>query len=520
MLYSLSLDWRSSARSDAKAINMGKTGKIALGLLSFGGMVVLGALWYLETRDQREPSRVAFLEHCASCHGPDGSGPDLLAQSHAAGSADELTKRILVQHVGLVAEAQFPEPMVKAMALYVIEQRLGLPSITDSHAHTIPQGIVQSQHHDFRVELITEVGKGPYSIAPLPDGRILLVEKVRGLSVIDTSGKQGDLIEGTPRVWSEIAQVGGSFAVLGSMLDVELHPDYASNGWIYLSHSDRCQLGCGSPWPVTMVRVIRGRLVGNRWIDSEVIWSVDQDKYTVVPDTVASGRLAFDHQGFGYVTVGGKSTYDNLHVMDKPYGKIHRFNDNGSVPEDNPFWQEEQPSDPTSSRNTVWTYGHRTVQGLTTDPRTGDIWATEMGPRGGDEINLIQRGGNYGWPLYTEGLDYNGERVSIGEDLGLDFEFSATIPPVVDFTPAPSLSNFTFHNGDQFPDWQKDLLVGSLRAQTLFRVRIEDGKAVEGERLLTQLGRIRDVEMGYDGFVYMLIEHNQTGSLIRLVPTN
>ncbi|MDA0272887.1 MAG: PQQ-dependent sugar dehydrogenase, partial [Proteobacteria bacterium] len=334
---------------------MGKAFKVALGLLSLGGMVVFGAFWYMETRDQREPSRLAFLEHCASCHSADGNGPDLLTQYHTEESAGELTNRILVQHSDLVTEARIPEPMVKALALYVMEQRQELPSITDSHAYTIPEGVVESQHHEFKVELITEVGKGPYSIAPLPDGRILLVEKVRGLSVIDTSGKQGELVEGTPRVWSEIAQVRGSFAVLGSMLDVELHPDYASNGWIYLSHSDRCQLDCGSPWPVTMVRVIRGRLVGNRWIDSEVIWSVDKDKYTVVPDAVASGRLAFDHQGFGYVTVGGKSTYDNLHVMDSPYGKIHRFNDDGSVPKDNPFWQGEQLGDPTSSRNTVWT---------------------------------------------------------------------------------------------------------------------------------------------------------------------
>jgi len=499
---------------------MGKTVKIALGLFSLGCMVVFGSFWYLETRDQREPSKLAFLEHCAACHSASGNGPNLLTQYHIDDSADELTNRIRVQHAGLVLEAQFPEPMVKALALYVIEQRQELPSISNSHAHTIPEGVVESQHHDFEVELITEVGAGPYSIAPLPDGRILLVEKVRGLSVIDTSGKQGDLVKGTPRVWSEIAQVGGSFAVLGSMLDVELHPDYASNGWIYLSHSDRCQLDCGSPWPVTMVRVIRGRLEGNRWIDSEVIWSVDKDKYTVVPDAVASGRLAFDHKGFGYVTVGGKSTYDNLHVMDTPYGKIHRFNDNGSVPEDNPFWKEEQLIDPTSSRNTVWTYGHRTAQGLTTDPRTGDIWATEMGPRGGDEINLVRRGGNYGWPLYTQGLDYNADYVSIGKDLGLDFEFSETIPPVVDFTPAPSLSNLTFYDGDQFPHWRNDLLVGSLRAQTLFRVRIEAGKVVEKERLVTKLGRIRDVEMGHDGFVYVLVEHNQTGSLLRLVPTN
>ena len=143
-----------------------------------------------------------------------------------------------------------------------------------------------------------------------------------------------------------------------------------------------------------------------------------------------------------------------------------------------------------------------------------------MGPRGGDEINLIQRGGNYGWPLYTEGLDYDAEYISIGQDLGLDFEFSETIPPVVDFTPAPSLSNFSFHKGDKFPNWRNDLLVGSLRAQTLFRVRLNDGQVVEQEKLITKLGRIRDVEMGIDGFVYVLIEHNETGSLLRLVPAD
>lgn len=493
--------------------------KMLLGLMCLGGTLVLAGQWYLETEPQREPSRVAFVNYCASCHGPDGFATHLLSQAHTAQNADALTSRIKLQHADLIAHAQLPEPMIKALALYVIEQRQGLPSIADSHNHVIPTGVIESQHHDFEVELVTRVGKGPYSIAPLPDGRILLVEKVRGLSVVSNSGKRGDLVEGTPRVWSEIAQVRGSFAVLGSMLDVQLHPDYTNNGWIYLSHSDRCQLDCGSPWPVTMVRVVRGRLKGNRWIDNEVIWSVHKDKYTVVPDAVASGRLAFDHQDFVYVTVGGKSTYDNLHVMDTPYGKIHRFRDDGSVPEDNPFWQGKKVRDPASSRNTVWSFGHRTAQGLTTDPRTGDIWATEMGPRGGDEINLIQRGGNYGWPLFTAGLDYNGEYITIGEDLGLDFEYSQTIPPFIDFTPAPSLSNFVFHNGDQFPKWQHDLLVGSLRAQTLFRIRIEQGKTVEKERLLTKLGRIRDVEMGHDGSVYVLIEHKESGSLLRLVPS-
>ena len=491
-----------------------------LGCLILGGLAFVGVRWYLATEAQREPSRVAFEEHCAACHGAGKPGAALLEQPETDEPADELIRRIRNRHGDLVDQADLPDPMVKALALYIIEQRTALPSIADSHRHHIPGDVVTTQHHRFTVELVTEVGKGPYAIEPLPDGRILLVEKVRGLSVIDQNGRQGELVTGTPRVWPEIVQARGSLAVLGAMLDVELHPDHAENGWIYLSHADRCQLDCGSPWPVTMVRVIRGRLDGNRWVDTEIIWSVHKDRYTVVPDAVASGRLAFDQNGFGYVTVGGKSTYDNLHVMDTPYGKIHRFHQDGAVPADNPFWLDDETRDPTSSRNTVWSYGHRTAQGLTTDPRTGDIWATEMGPRGGDEINRIRRGGNYGWPLYTEGLDYDGDYVRIGEDLGLDFAFSETIPPVVDFTPAPSLSNFTFYDGDRFPAWRYDLLVGSLRARTLFRVRLEDGALVEKERLLTRLGRIRDVEVGPDGLVYVLIEHHDTGSLLRLRPAD
>ncbi len=494
---------------------------IALGILA--GVGALGVYWFLYTYDEREPSRVAYVEHCAGCHGPQLEGtPDGPALAHVelkfGDSTPSLMQSISARHDGFADG--LTTSMTKALALYIIEQRQGLPSIAASHARHLPEGIVSSQHHDFVVELVTELSSGPYAIEPLPDGRLLVSEKVRGLSVVDTRGVQGGLVEGTPRVWSEIVHVRGSYVGLGQMLDVELHPDYAGNGWIYFSHADRCQLDCGTPWPRSMVRVVRGRLENNEWLDHEVIWSVHKDNYTVVPDGVAGGRLAFDGSGDLYVTVGGKSSYDNLHVMDTPYGKIHRVHGDGRVPADNPFRKPEADKPAASTRNTVWSYGHRTTQGLSTDPRTGLIWSTEMGPRGGDEVNKITAGGNYGWPLYTHGLDYDGEPVSIGRDLGLDFPLSETIQPVVDFTPAPSLSNFTFHQGDRFSAWNNDLLVGSLRAQTLFRIRIEGDQVVEQERLLTDLGRIRDVEMGYDGLVYVLLEHGKGGSIVRLVPAH
>ncbi|MEM9623337.1 MAG: PQQ-dependent sugar dehydrogenase [Pseudomonadota bacterium] len=494
-------------------------------VLALAGVIAAGATWYLATSEQREPSRQAYLAHCAQCHGTqlEGSalGPSLAAPKLSQGQSTAELIASVQQHQSPAAaawETAYSPTMSKALALYVSEQRQGIPTISASHHYQIPTGLVRTQHHNFTVELVADLQQGPYAMAPLPDGRVLISEKVRGLSIVELDGRQGPLLEGTPRVWSEIVQVRGSFVGLGMMLDVQLHPDFAQNGWIYLSHSDRCQLSCGSAWPVSMVRVLRGRIHNNQWVDSEIIWSVHKDNYTVVPDGVAAGRLALDGQGFVYVTVGGKSTYDNLHVMDTPYGKVHRVAEDGTVPQDNPFWLPANQRSVASTRHTVYSYGHRTTQGLTAHPRTGAIWATEMGPRGGDEINLIQAGGNYGWPLYTEGLDYNAEPISIGTDLGLDFARSVTIAPVVDFTPAPSLSNFTFHDGDQFTHWQDDMLVGSLRAQTLYRIRLQDGVPVEQEKLITGLGRIRDVEMGFDGLVYVLLEHGESGSLVRLVP--
>ena len=500
--------------------------KIALACLALLLVAAVAGNWYIRTYDEREPSRVAFADHCAECHGRalegTSEGPALIDRALTYGdSTPDLIASIGDRHEDTGSpdwKASLSAPMIKSLALYVSEQRQRIPTTIESQAHALPQDVVRSQYHDFQVELVTRLHSPPYSMAPMPDGRILVSEKVRGLSVVDREGRQGPLVAGAPRVWKEILHARGMYVGIGMMLDVELHPGYPENGWIYLSHSDRCQLDCGSPWPVSMVRVVRGRLEDNRWVDTEEVWSVHKDYYTVVPDGVACGRLAFDDQGHLFVTVGGKAPYKNLHKLDTPYGKIHRVRDDGSVPADNPFWQPPESRDASSTRHTVWSYGHRTTQGLTSHPATGAIWATEMGPRGGDEINLIQRGGNYGWPLYTGGLDYDGEPVTIGEDLGLAFPESATIPPVVDFTPAPALSNLTVHDGDQFPGWEDDLLVGSLRARTLYRVRIRDGQVLEQEKLLHNLGRIRDVEMGFDGLVYLLLEHTGGGSLVRLRP--
>ena len=480
--------------------------------------------WLREYRETHEPSKLAFAEYCAHCHGhalQGGKlGPPLIGVELQNGDSTAALIRAIgggYPERGMPSFGKtLPPELVKGLALYVSEQRQGFGLTSESWKSRIPHGPQQARDHAFRVEVVAELTSRPYSIAPLPDGRILVSEIVRGLSLVDTQGNQGPLIADTPRVWDPLVSSKNSYLMMGIVLDVALHPNYEENGWIYLSHTHRCHFDCGFMIPKSMVQVVRGRIREGRWVDQEIIWSVDPGLYTLVPDNVSAGRLAFDHDGHVYVSIGGKATYDWVQWLDKPTGKIHRVREDGGLPADNPF----QPEEEISTAHTVWSYGHRTPQGLATHPVTGEIWGTEMGPRGGDEVNLIVRGGNYGWPMFTHGLDYDGEPVTIGQDLGLKLQLEDTIQPVVDFTPAPAISSFEFYRGTAFPAWENDLIVGSLRARTLYRLRIQDGERVDEEKLLTGLARIRDVEIGADGFVYLLLEHGELGTIVRLVPSD
>ena len=476
--------------------------------------------------DEREYSYVTYNEHCASCHGVDllgtKSGSNLLADPLQYGDSTGSLILSISENITAHQNLQLPtNPEVKtirSLALYITERRLQYPTISESYAHDFEEKVVESQHHSFKIEKFADLQSRPYSIAPLPDGRILVTEKSRGLSIVSVDGNQGALISQSPEAYPETFAIQWATVSWGQMLEVALHPNYETNGWVYLSFADRCKSECMLPIPQSMVKVVRGRISEGTWTDEETIWSVHSEYYTPVPDGVAGGRLGFDKNGHIYISVGGKASYKHLHDMNTPYGKIHRVKDDGSAPEENPFWLPADEREGSSTRHTVWSYGHRTAQGLEGHPVNGEIWSAEMGPRGGDEINKIMGSGNYGWPLYTYGLDYDSREVSIGEDLGLDFPIEETVLPVVDFTPAPALSNLTFHHGDQFPNWGNDILVGSLKAMTLYRLRIEDGELIENEALVTKLGRIRDIEMGSDGLVYVAIEHGDSGSIVRLIP--
>jgi glucose/arabinose dehydrogenase len=364
----------------------------------------------------------------------------------------------------------------------------------------------------------TGITAKPFSIAPLPDGRILVTEKTEGISIVSADGELSDPIAGTPATGGSGFEVMGLDYGMGWMLDLAPHPDYESNGWIYLVHTHICRTcaddGGETMLTRTMNRLVRARLVDDEWQDEEVVWRVPNEFYSPVPDLGAGGRLAFDPAGYVFISVGmkGMGNYVGIQELHTPYGKIHRIHDDGRIPEDNPFVHV------AGAMPSIWTRGHRSPQGLEFDRAAGRLWGSEMGPRGGDEINLLERGRNYGWPLYSKGVDYDGTPVEYWKELGIEFDLEEIEQPIVDLTPSPAVSSFIIYDGTAFPEWQGHFLVGSLKATELYRFVIEDDKLVHSELLLKDLARIRDIETGPDGSIYLLLEHGSGSQIVRLTP--
>jgi len=423
---------------------------------------------------------------------------------------------------------------LSSLAILVSEKRLNfdMADLNEAVDITLPMDAIVTEQHSFRIdEFVANIDPYPFSIAPLPDGGFLLTEKTRGVSIISPEGQQSALIKGTPQAYDDGLRLGNLRAGLGWLLDIALHPDYENNGWVYLHYGDRCGDGCnrvnkGLFLPVSMNRLERARIQDGQWVDVETIWSAGPDTYTSMPDSGAGGRIAFDDQGHVYLSVGvkGGSNYEGIQDLSLPYGKIHRVNDDGSIPADNPFVVElgtdieSTPGQPADAMQTIWTYGHRSPQGLEFNHLTGELWGSEMGPRGGDEVNLLLPGRNYGWPLTSKGVDYDGTPVEYGNNLGIEFDINGIEQPVVDFSPSPAISSFVFYRGNAFPNWQDDIIIGSLKAGELYRLEIEDNQLVHRETLIKGLARIRDIEVGYDGLIYLLLENQAGGKIVRLVP--
>ena len=350
-------------------------------------------------------------------------------------------------------------------------------------------GEFDSEKQKFRVVVVTEGLEHPWGLAFLPDGRMLVTERPGRLRIV---GKDGTLdpepVGGLP-VISAYGQ--------GGLLDVALHPDFPNNGLVYLSYAEAGDGGFST-------EVARGRLAGNRLEGTEVI-------FRALPK-VGGGRhfgsrFVFGHDGKLYFSLGDRGDRPNGQDLSTHHGSIIRINDDGSVPSDNPF------VDRKGAKPEIYTYGNRNPQGMTIDPGTGRIWENEHGPQGGDEVNVIKAGVNYGWPVITYGRNYG-----FGTKIGEGTHKEGMAQPALEWTPSIAPSGMAFYSGEKFPGWKGDLFVGALKYELLVRLEADGEKIVHEEYLLERvLGRIRDVRAGPDGLLYLLTDEPD-GVIARIEP--
>ena len=478
------------------------------------------------------PSAQKFTEVCSGCHGTTAAAgpraPSLLADTFTHGSDDEsIAKNI---HDGFLEKGM--PPFKDAMTDQEIWQMVAYLRTQTANIKGKPQyvpdpdgQVITSEKQTFKMEILARNLETPWGLAFLPDGRLLITERPGRLRIVQDGKLLPDPVKGTPKVWEK--QDGG-------LLDVEVHPQYARNGWIYLSYSETLpgyvappppppadpaatppppQGGGrgrgGPPDPPSMTVIVRGKInKNNEWVEEQVLFRAPADIYNSANAHYGS-RFVFDKENHLFFSLGEKQQMQNAQDLGKPTGKIHRVNDDGTVPKDNPFVNKP------GALPSIWSYGHRNPQGLAWDPVTGKLWESEHGPTGGDEINVIEPGHNYGWGIATMGVQPG---ITKRTEPGMD-------DPIVYYTPTIAPSGIAFYTGDKYPAWKNNLFVSALAGQQLRRLEISGDKVVHQEAVFNQFGRVHDVIVGPDGLLYVTLQlpgqvlsQSTPGMVARLVP--
>lgn len=338
---------------------------------------------------------------------------------------------------------------------------------------------------NYTLEVVIPDIANPWGMVFLPDGSMLFTEKSGALFSFKDGVKTN--IEGLPEIYDR-----GQ----GGLLDLELHPNYTENGWIYISYASPAGDEEGGN-----TAIMRAKIIDNKLVDKQLL-------YKAVPNTKKGqhfgSRIEFDNDGYLYFSIGERGERDvNPQDITRDGGKIYRLYDDGRIPEDNPF------VDIPNAKKAIYSYGHRNPQGLVLHPETGQLWEHEHGPQGGDEINIIEKSKNYGWPVISYGINYSGTTFTdITAKEGME-------QPVFYWVPSIAPCGMTFVTSDLYPDWQGNLLVGSLKFKYLERLVLKDNKVIKREKLFENTNDVRNVRQAPDGYIYFSMEGK---GIVKIVP--
>lgn len=465
---------------------------------------LLPILWIMPSASSQGLNKGAdiYATYCAQCHGPNlegGQFSGFLDGIWNYGSNYNLHRNNI--KYGIVGTQMIAwgtilsDAQVQAVLNFIIEKEnemgVGPPP---------PKERSETEHYNLKVEVLAEGLKQPWGIEFLDDRTALFSEHFGQLRLMVDGKVVPEPIAGTPSPAHRTS--GQTFG----FMDVALHPRYTENGWIYLCYIHEVgDIPPGEVNRLSSTRIVRGRIRNHEWVDEEVVYDPRPEDYTIIHDHFGS-RMVFDDNEDLYFSIGDRGRKLDAQNLSRPEGKFHRIHDDGRPVEDNPYNSLER----YGVLPTVFAYGTRNAQGLAVHPETREIWSAEHGPMGGDEINLIRAGANYGWPLATKGMDRDGTVLTPYKSL------PGVVDPIHYWTPSPALCAIEFVDSPLFPAWKNNLLVAALNHQLIFRLELAGEKVVKEEVIFRESGRVRDIKTAPDGSIYVLIDRR--GMILRLTP--
>lgn len=444
-----------------------------------------------QASDEHAEARKIYAERCASCHGKNlagGNAQSMLDGEWQFGGGDGDLRRNIKFGISAVGMPDYQTALSDKQIGGLVKFIRHAQEEAGVEPPPIPKQLY-ARDYDIRVEKwIADGLEAPWGLTFIDAETALLTEKPGRLRIVRSGAMEREPIAGTPEVFHK-GQSG--------LMDVAVDPKYAENGWVYLCYGHTGGSKDEKGNPASMTRVVRGRIADGVWEDQQTLFEAKAEDYRNTSFHFGS-RIAFDREGKLYFSIGDRGSQDEAQDPSLPNGKIHCIWPDGSIPEDNPFATGKNEAGLVGLPS-VYSYGHRNPQGLAMHPASGRMWESEHGPMGGDEINILKRGANFGWPKITYGLNYNGTPVTDQQ------RAKGMLQPVYYWAPSIAVCGIDFCKGDEFPRWRNHLIVGGLGHQTLLRLAVSGGRVMHQEQLLKSVGRVRDVACGPDGALYVVL---------------